>query len=159
MYVVLDYSIFITIIIVLLILFLIVFTIYRMVLKNYDLVLPKLTRVEPSIKEHLIRLHGNRLYKAMEEVLEVFHPDLLKPAQNYFNGFLAYSHELYIAKKEVFFEYCEWIFPILKYLLNLDFDKYERDTLNLSIIRFEAKGEKRDIAYIIERITGFYFYY
>jgi len=128
-------------------------------IQKYDLILPRLTKVEPSVKEHLTRLHGDRLYKALEEVLEVFHPDLLKEAQDYFSGQFAYSHELYVAKKEVFFDYCRWIFPILEYLLNLNFDKYEQDVLNRTIIKFEAKGEIRDVAYIIERITGFYFYH
>ena len=130
-------------------------------LEDYDFILPELYTTKATVKKFLTWLHGSWLYAAMEEVMARLHPDELDDMRLYFNQHSAYSHEIYIFKKELFFNYCAWIFEFLDELLKIDFTKYpilKEDKDNYKLYYFESIGEKRDIAYIIERITGYYLY-
>jgi hypothetical protein len=62
-------------------------------------------------------------------------------------------------KKDLFFDFCEWIFPILFELLNISPKKYAFiDNKTISAEFVQKTNEIRDIAYIVEILTGFYCY-
>jgi len=126
-------------------------------LEKYDLIVPEMQSALPSVKGFLTDLHGIHLYRIIEDIFQKFYPRDFENMQNYFNMNKSYNHEMYIMKKNLFFNYCKWIFPILDYLINLDFSKFQKETdkKNIQQQMFEIKGEARDIAYIIERITLF----
>ncbi len=129
-------------------------------LSKYDLIVPKMDNASPTIKKQLIAFHGNRTFIAMEKAIKDLYPDEWKDVVQYFNMPKGYFHELYVMKKSLFFNYCEWIIPIMNYLLNFSFETYEENENIHKVSReyFNKVGDKRDVAFIIERITGYYLY-
>ena len=107
-------------------------------LKNYDLILPKKKdfKIE-TIKDQFINYHGQELY----DMAKKFAPEGF---EEYCNGTAGYFDEIYVMRRDLFFEFCEWIFPLLfKYL-----------TLPQIVLQ---GNDYRDIGFITERISGYYF--
>jgi len=106
-------------------------------IKDYDLILPKKKdfKIE-TIKDQFINYHGQSLYDmALKFAPEGF--------EDYCEGTSGYFDEIYVMRRDVFFEFCEWVFPLLfKYL-----------TLPQILL---ANNDLRDIGFIMERLTGFY---
>ena len=128
-------------------------------LREYDFVLPQKENALPSIKQQLAAFHGENLFKAIEMGLKKFYPNEWDEANAYFNQPLGYCHELYILKKELFFEYCHWIFPLIQFWLSLELDFMKKDEIHKASQQyFSNRGEKRDIAFMVERVTGYWLY-
>ncbi len=128
-------------------------------LDSVDLVVPRRDIVRPSVKGHLDMLHGSYLSKVLADVLKEVHPDEVQDFARYFAGDSAYWHELYVMRRDLFFQYCEWVNPILERLLWADIvskseERCDDESLFLQMSR--EKGEKRDIAFLMERVTGFW---
>ena len=80
-------------------------------------------------------------------ILKTKYPDYSKSADEYLNSKFAYFTNLFIMKKELFFEYCEWLFDIIFSSCSIiDEDKY-----NIQEIRV--------LAYISEWLFGIFFTY
>ena len=146
---------------------------------NYDIILPKPYFFENylSLKDQFIKCHGDDLYEVMlKNILEVY-PHEYDNFNSYMNLKSGYFHELYIMKKEVFFNFCEWIFKLMFYMLEHQPDFIDpisdsalspEQYINLVTeflhveedkIRPNLKGKEfRDIAFILERVTGYYLY-
>lgn len=128
-------------------------------LDSVDLVVPRREIVRPSVREQLDKWHGHRLFDALASVMTEVHPDETSDFENYFSGDSIYWHELYVMRRDLFFRYCEWLQPVLERLLLVDFSFKEREDRNdESMFQqvFREKGEMRDIAFIIERVTGYW---
>lgn len=112
--------------------------------ENYDLILPKKKdfKIE-TIKEQFLSYHGEKLFKNTINVFFNVYPKELEELKTYFNGTSGYFDELYIMKKEIFFGFCAWVFPILFELL-----KQPQTVLK--------NNDFRDIGFIMERLTGYY---
>ena len=129
---------------------------------NYDIILP-LKRSDlkyETNKIQFIKYHSEKLYKAMKNNFKACYPEERSLFGKYLNLNYGYYHELYIMRKPLFYKFCEWIFPLLNILLkdkNCTVEcKYEKNITDL----FNTHGisEIRDIAYIIEILTGYYLY-
>ncbi len=130
-------------------------------LKDYDIVIPETEDwVKESNKINFISAHSMNLFNYMCNALARLHPDEVKGFKEYMDMETGYYHEMYIMKKKLFFEYCEWIFPILSYLLEQEGCMYIPDNRTLlSSQKFVYDGnEQRDLAFIIEYLTGYYLY-
>lgn len=127
-------------------------------LKDYNLILPKKEIVYSNIKEQMTTFHGESLYTIITEIWKKNFPKDLNSLYTYFEQKEGYYHELYIMKRDLFFDYCNWIFPILNYLLQIDFSKYQDKKISVCQQYFNNKNDMRDIAFIVERITGYYLY-
>lgn len=112
--------------------------------EEYDLILPhkKDFRIE-TIKEQFLNYHGEELYKNTINAFEKIYPDELNNLEKYFNGTAGYFDELYVMKKEIFFGFCNWIFPLL-------FEYLKQPQIILK------NNDLRDIGFIMERLTGYY---
>ncbi len=89
-----------------------------------------------TIKDQFINYHGQELY----EMALKFAP---KGFEQYCEGTSGYFDEIYVMRKDIFFDFCEWIFPLLfKYL-----------TLSQIVLN---GNDYRDIGFITERLTGYY---
>ena len=78
------------------------------------------------------------------KVIREFSPEYYDDAVSYLNGDILYPCLLFIMKREYFFEFCEWIFPLLQIICQ------RLDT------RYYSKEEKRAIGHIAERLLGVY---
>ena len=69
-------------------------------------------------------LHDDDL-KRCYQILCAMYPDYKEDAQDFFNGNKACFCNMFIMKKEIFFDYCEWMFPILEeFDKNTDYSTY-----------------------------------
>lgn len=74
-------------------------------------------------------LHDDDL-KRCYQILCNMYPDYKKDAQDFFNGNKACFCNMFIMKKEIFFDYCEWMFPILEeFDKNTDYSTYSKEAL------------------------------
>lgn len=136
-------------------------------LQNYDVVLPKTYPCKQgSIKKHMIDHYGSAIYEIMLTALKQIHLEDVNLFEIYMNQKNAYFLELYVMKKHIFFAFCEWIFPLLFLLLQIDLKEFELSEQELKAVLEcnNQTGEQyslykmRDIGFIIERLTGFYLY-
>lgn len=131
-------------------------------LTNYDAIIPyrvDFTLTGPTIEEHVKKLQGPNLMNAILQVMTEIHLDELDDFRQYLKETSAYMNEIYVMKKDVFFDYCNWIWPMLEKLLNFSTEDLSFGNINTLESQFVANaGETRDIAYAMEILTGYYAY-
>lgn len=90
--------------------------------KQYDVITTPFGNLEKIIDKHgtpralweaAPLLHDDDL-KRCYQILCAMYPDYKEDAQDFFNGNKACFCNMFIMKKEIFFDYCEWMFPILE---------------------------------------------
>ncbi|WEV65980.1 MULTISPECIES: DUF4422 domain-containing protein [unclassified Bifidobacterium] len=75
------------------------------------------------------QLHDDDL-KRMRDIIGKLQPEYLKDADTFLNGNSSCFCNMFIMKKEIFFDYCEWIFPILEeFERETDMSKYSKEAL------------------------------
>ncbi|OON96065.1 MAG: hypothetical protein ATN31_10210 [Candidatus Epulonipiscioides saccharophilum] len=88
----------------------------------------------------------NKLQLALN-LIDEFSPEFSVAAHEYLNGYVYYPGQLYVMKKELFNEYCNWSFKILDELeKRIDFSNYSIEGLKI-------------LYYISERLLGVYYTY
>jgi hypothetical protein len=129
---------------------------------EFDCILPSMvdfSKTGPTIKEHVSKLQGENTLIIMINTMQKICPNEITLFMEYLNFTKGYLYEIYILKKDLFFDFCEWIFPILFELLNISPKKYAFiDNKTISAEFVQKTNEIRDIAYIVEILTGFYCY-
>lgn len=130
------------------------------VLQDYDFFAPKKLSVEPNIKEHFIKHHGAQIYEETIKTIKKIYPAEIDDFERYLNLASGYFYEIYVMKKEIFFDFCEWIFPIMNELLTVENDENKEKikstfSNNDNILDFY---DKRLIGFALERISGYYLY-
>jgi hypothetical protein len=144
--------------------------IFLLDLEKYDMIVPRKEIRKETVLGQYICNHGARMYDKTIKILEKLYPDQVDNVKRFFYGIHIYWSELYIFKKEFFFEFCHWIFPILFELLAINQEEclMSEEELN-TILYTTATGlpwihnleqlriyQERDIAFIIERLTGYF---
>lgn len=108
------------------------------VVKQYDVITTPFGNLEEIIDKHgtpralweaAPLLHDDDL-KRCYQILCSMYPDYKQDAQAFFNGNKACFCNMFIMKKEIFFDYCEWMFPILEaFDKNTDYNTYSKEAL------------------------------
>ena len=134
---------------------------------NYDIILPEMeTMSEGSLNFQMQLWHGKELFHIMQNCIEKIYPNDKELFFKYMSNRSGYFREIYVMKKHVFFEFCSWIFPLLFELLEIPEKEFEicpEELFEILKRRKESKEEyykykMRDIAFIMERLTGFFLY-
>ncbi len=74
-------------------------------------------------------LHGKDIL-AVQKIIDEKTPEYSEAAKQFLNGPTTCFCNMYILKKEIFFEYCEWLFMILdEFCKRTDMDKYSVEAL------------------------------
>lgn len=113
---------------------------------KYDLILPKGENMYVSVREHYACApfhHGEDLELAEQILLERC-PEYLDAADRYLSGTVCYFGNIFIMRRPVFLDYCQWLFPILE-----EFDR-RRDVSGY------GAQERRVDGYLAERLLGVY---
>ena len=142
-------------------------------LEEYDLVLPKEMVFKETLEEQFIKCHGKGYYNVMLNVIQRVFPEDLEALKKYMQRYSGYYAEMYILKKDLFFDFCKWIFNVLDCLegTHKEFivatnnrEKTKELMLNFfgedfsELAKTFNRSELRDFAFILERLTGFYLY-
>lgn len=81
---------------------------------DVDVVLPYPLIHLPDIREHHTRYVKEEDWQLMLTVLQELYPDYAKAYKEICKSIFFYNYNLIIAKKAVFSDYCEWVFPLLE---------------------------------------------
>jgi len=111
---------------------------------DIDVVLPIPTVCNGSVKEYYYRNHVASHFEDMMKLLKDKYFEYYKTAEDVFNKEYYYACNMLIARKDVFDEYCSWLFDILFELEEIcepQTDKYHG----------------RYMGFLAERLTSLYF--
>jgi len=112
-------------------------------LTKYDLILPTKTNFQIStLKDQFINCHGSKLYQYTLNILHKIYPEDEKLFEKYLNGTSGYFYEIYVMKKNLFFDFCKWMLPLVFEYLNMP--------------QIRINNDLRDIGFAMERLTGYY---
>ena len=118
-------------------------------IERYDLIAPKGEDMRVTVGQHYAAApyHHMEDLETVEAIVRERHPEMAQALEGYLSGTVCYFGNIYIMKRDVFFDYCGWLFPILE-----EFDR-RRDTWGYS------HQEGRVDGYLAERLFGVYLTY
>ena len=111
-----------------------------------DLILPKGEDMRVPVREHYAKapFHYGQDLALAEQIVKERCPEMGSAADEYLSGTVCYFGNIFIMKRQVFQDYCGWLFPILE-----EFDR-RTDTSGYSL------QERRVDGYLAERLLGIY---
>ena len=109
-----------------------------------DVVLPVPLFVAPNLQENYLSRHANKPWNDMLQILAELYPEDLNSAKEYFNQGIYSPCNMIIAQKEIFDAFCEWLFPILFKVADLNG-------------MLEEKYQNRYPGFLSERLMSYYF--
>lgn len=115
-----------------------------MVANGIDVILPVPLFVAPNLQENYLSRHANKPWNDMLQMLAELYPEDLNPAQEYFNQGLYSPCNMLIARKEIFDDFCEWLFPILFKVVEMNGE-------------LEDRYQNRYPGFLSERLMSYYF--
>ena len=113
-------------------------------LKKYESIIPQKAFIDETIEEQYCKNHYKKDFDILKKVVLEMHPELESKFLSFCSGHSINWYMMFIFKKEIFFKYCEWIFPII-------FELHKK----ISTIGY-SDYQKRAIAFMAERLTGFF---
>lgn len=117
------------------------------IVKKYDMITTLREPSNSTVYEQYCQFHHEDDLRKMLAILEKRHPQYRAAADIYMNSRQFYFTNMYVMKKEEFFAYMEWLFPLLEeFLQKADFTGY-------------SEQECRAAAFLAERLFGIYFTY
>lgn len=113
---------------------------------QYDIIAPIGENRHKSVLNHYASAPNHHLtdLKRVERIVRERHPEMAGAISGYLFGEICYFGNIYIMRREVFYDYCNWLFPILA-----EFDG-QTDTS-----RYNAQEQRVD-GYLAERLFGIY---
>lgn len=126
----------------------------RDLIERYDIILPKrhswLSEKKLGTNRNILHqyeISTNHEIKDLLSAIDILkrqHPEYGSAADNYLLSYEGFYYNIFIMRKELFFNYCEWLFPILDELYrNIDFSLHD-------------SYSKRVIGFISERLFGIF---
>ena len=100
----------------------------------------------PNVRETYVFDHIEEDWVIMLQAIKRLQPEYYQTAEQLQNGVFYYAYNMFIARKEVLDDYCEWLFPILFYCE----EKCNRKT---------DSYQNRYIGFLSERLMSIYFLY
>ena len=113
---------------------------------NIDAVLPYPMPFEPNIEAHHERYLSDNEWKSVMQALEELQPKYAMAFKDILNQEYLYCYNIVIAKGNILSDYCEWLFPIL----------FRIEEINNAD---EKKEPNRYIGYVGETLETLYFMY
>jgi len=113
-------------------------------IERFDLILPIGENMYLPVREHYANAaqHRRKDLELTEQIIQELHPEMASALVKYLSGPICYFGNIYIMKRQVFYDYCSWLFPILE-----EFDRRAGTT-------GYSKQELRVDGYLAERLFG-----
>lgn len=119
-------------------------------LKDHDIIMPHIRYLDKTNRQEIYESQFNGIcqriedYDFLREIIEEKSPEYLEAYDEILNGKEIYWFNMYICRKELFDDYCSWIFMLLEeFRKRTDFSKY-------------GDGEKRILGFLSERLINAY---
>ncbi len=118
------------------------------IVKNYDVIFPHTLPYKSCYSQYKYSLeHKIEDLDLALEILNKKYPEFTNAAQNYMNNKDAIFCNMFIMRKDIFNDYCSWLFDILFELdSRIDYSEHSHEQM-------------RAIGFISERLTGIYINY
>lgn len=116
-------------------------------IQEYDLIIPIGENMHLSVQEHYAKssFHYRKDLDLTKQIVQEFFPEYIPALEEYFLGTISYFGNIFIMRKDIFYNYCGWLFSILN-----EFDK------RVDISGYSVQ-EKRVDGYLAERLLGGYY--
>lgn len=113
-------------------------------IQQYDLILPSGENMYIPVREHYgnALFHHRRDLELAEKIVKERHPEMIEAMEKYMSGTICYFGNIFIMRRQIFFDYCSWLFPLLE-----EFD-YRTNVSGYS------PQERRVDGYLAERLLG-----
>ncbi len=122
----------------------------KLILKDHDIIMPHVRHLDKTNLEEIHEGHLNGTcqtvedYDLLRKIIQDKSPEYLETYDNVLNGHEVYWFNMYICRKEIFDDYCSWMFSILEeFRKQTDFEKY-------------GQGERRVLGFLSERLINVY---
>lgn len=116
-------------------------------LNQYDVIIPRKTKLLTSVKQQYIESHVERDFQIFEEALFELYPEYKLHFERFFNQREMNFCNMFIAERKFVEDYCNWAFPLYE-AIEARIDLSGRDPY-----------QKRVIGFISERAFGYYIYF
>lgn len=84
------------------------------IMKNYDVILPKQTKLSMTVREYYSYCDGlDKDLETTKDIIKVKYPQYIREYDSVLNANTASYCNMLITSKELFDEYCTWLFDIL----------------------------------------------
>ncbi len=132
------------------------------ILQSYDMILPKKVLWKETVYEQYKKYHKEKDMIEVKNIIEEKYPEYLKAFNHVMSGHSAYLANMIITRKNIFDEYCQWLFDILFELERRidisDYDNYQRRVfgflserlLNVWVANHEFKIREEYIGFLEE---------
>lgn len=117
------------------------------IVEQYDLIVPIGEDMHISVREHYAGAphHCSKDLTLIESIVSQMYPQMKDAMEAYLSGTVHYFGNIYIMCREVFHDYCAWLFPLLE-----EFDRHT-DLMKRSLPELRVDG------YLAERLLGVYY--
>lgn len=99
-------------------------------LKKYDIILPFKSYFTESIESQYYYNHYKKDLDSVEKIINDFYPEYVDAYKKVMSQNTCYAFNMFIAKKDLIDDYCNWLFDILSKLENKidisDYDDYQK---------------------------------
>lgn len=89
-------------------------TSFKTIMSKFDIIVPKKARFKISLYDHYKRSHIIKDLDSIIEIIKRDYPEYEASLQKAINSNGGYFSNMFIMKKEIFDEYCIWLFDILE---------------------------------------------
>jgi len=102
-----------------------------MYMSSYDILLPKKRNyIIETVRSHYKHAHFEKDLNLTEKIIKELYPEYFNVFNEVMNKTTLHLYNMFIMRRELYVQYCEWIFKILfeveKYLDIENYDKYQR---------------------------------
>jgi len=91
-----------------------------------------------NIKNHYCHAHSKEDLNTLQLIIEFMHPEYIKAYHTVMNGKSISLYNMFVGKRGIITEYCEWLFPLLEEVnQRIDFSEY--DSYQKRVLGFMAE--------------------
>lgn len=114
-------------------------------IEKYDIITVLRERINITVYQQYAQYHDPETLDQAVKIVKERYPEFADAADEYLNSKDVYYMNMFIMKKELFMQYCSWLFDIL--------ESYEDKTLE------KPEPGSRLLAYLAERLFGIFYTY
>lgn len=119
---------------------------FEKLIRGHSIIAPMGENIYVPVREHYANapFHHRKDLELAEQIVQERHPEMTEALEAYLSDTVCYFGNIYIMRRDIFKDYCAWLFPILE-----EFDRHADMTEY-------SPQERRVDGYLAERLFGVY---